>query len=262
MIRRELTFLCALWKTNLLALMEYRVSFISQILGMMLNNVFYFVFWIIFFDRFENIGGWELSDMFLLFGVVASSIGLAMVLFGNVTQLSTIIAGGRLDYYLSLPRPVLLHALASRSSGSSLGDFFYGIISFFLAGQFSIETFGRFILGTIFATVVFVSFLVIVNSLSFWLGNSSMLSAQALNAIITFSLYPITLFDGTAKLILLTLLPAALVGAVPAELIRSFTWGNLFMLVGAGLLLLFASITIFYQGLKRYESGSAIQVQL
>ena len=72
--------------------------------------------------------------MLLLFGVVSASFGLAtFFFFGNVMQLSEIIAGGRLDYYLSLPRPVLLHALASGSLPSGAGDFVYGVVSFVAA---------------------------------------------------------------------------------------------------------------------------------
>lgn len=262
MIKRELTFLLALWKANILSAMEYRAAFISQMLGMMLNNLVYFMFWVIFFNRFGSLGGWQLQDMFLLFGIVAGGIGLAVFLFGNITQLSTVISSGRLDYFLSLPRPVLIHTLASRISGSSLGDFTYGIISFLFVKDFTSSTVLRFSLGLIASGLIFMSFLVIVHSLSFWIGNASMLGAQAMNAIITFSLYPITLFDGTAKLLLLTVLPAAFVGAIPVEFVRSFSWGNLFLLVGVSIGLTILSTAVFYRGLKNYESGSAIQVQL
>jgi ABC-2 type transport system permease protein len=262
LIRRELTFLTALWKANILAAMEYRAAFLSQVFGMMLNNAVYFIFWMIFFERFESVRGWELSDMFLLFGVVAGGFGLAMFLFGNIGLLSEIISGGRLDYFLSLPRPVLLHVLASRMSGSSFGDFIYGIFSFFLAGQFSIDAVGRFIFGLLVSAIIFIAFLVIVHSLAFWLGSANMIARQATNAIITFSLYPITLFDGTAKLVLLTILPAAFVGAIPVEFVRSFSWQTLIQLSGAALILFSLSLIIFHRGLRRYVSGSAIQVQL
>ena len=106
-LRRELTFLLALWKANLLAAMEYRAAFLSQVIGMILNNGIYFIFWVIFFDRFQEVRGWSLDEMFLLFGIVASGFGLGVYLFGNVTLLADVIASGRLDYYLSLPRPAL-----------------------------------------------------------------------------------------------------------------------------------------------------------
>jgi ABC-type uncharacterized transport system permease subunit len=37
----NLKFLLAVWKANLLSAMEYRVSFLSQMFGMMLNNGIY-----------------------------------------------------------------------------------------------------------------------------------------------------------------------------------------------------------------------------
>jgi ABC-2 type transport system permease protein len=90
----------------------------------------------------------------------------------------------------------------------------------------------------------------------------SNLSALALNAMLTFGIYPITLFDNYAKLILFTLIPAALMGAVPAQFIRSFTWQTLAeLLIGAVVFLLIA-VSVFRLGLKRYESGSAIQIEV
>ena len=158
-------------------------------------------------------------------------------LFGNAIRLSSLIAEGQLDYYLSLPRPVLLHALASRSNASSAGDFTYGLLSFAAAAFYS-DTFSglmllRFILASLAAVAVLISFLVLVQSLTFWIGNAPMLTQNAFNAIITFSLYPITLFDGTAKLLLFTLVPAAFIGALPAEFVRQFDLGQLAQICGA-----------------------------
>lgn len=261
-MRRELTFLLALWKTNLLAAMEYRVAFISQVVGMMLNNAVYFLFWVLFFDRFQQVRGWGINEMLILFGVVAAGFGLGVYLFGNALTLADVIAGGRLDYYLSLPRPVLLHALASRSIVSGLGDAVYGLISFALAGHYTPDAVGRFALGALLSATIFLSFLVLVQSLAFYLGNATLLTAQATQAIIAFSLYPITLFDGTAKLLLFTVLPAAFMGAVPAEFVREFTWSTLAQLLTAALAFLSLALTVFHRGLRRYESGSAIQVEV
>ena len=261
-MQRELSFLIALWKANLLAAMEYRVAFLSQIVGMMLNNAIYFVFWLIFFDRFQEVKGWNLAGMLLLFGIVATGFGLAVYLFGNVMNLAEVIAGGRLDYYLSLPRPVLLHLLASGSRPSGLGDVAYGLLSFAIAGQFGPGAVGRFLVGVLASMAVFLSFVIIVQSLAFWVGNTSLLTVQATNAILTFSLYPITLFEGSAKFILFTILPAAFIGAVPVEFVRAFDWATLLQLLAAALIFLSLAVFVFHRGLRRYESGSAIQVQL
>ena len=259
---KELKFLIAIWKTNLQSAMEYRGAFLTQVIGMMVNNFIYFAIWIIFFERFKDVRGWGVNDMYVTFGVLASAFGLVSLLFGNVFNLSEIIAKGRLDYYLSLPRPVLLHTIASRTIASGMGDFVYGFMSYGMSGYFTWDGLARFVLATVLAASVFATFLILTQSLAFWFGTMTGLGNLILNAILTFGIYPITIFDSYAKLILLTIIPAALMGAIPAEFIRSFTWQTLGQLLLGAAGFLGLSIFIFNRGLHRYESGSAIQIEV
>jgi ABC-2 type transport system permease protein len=259
---RELKFLLAVWQANLQSIMEYRASFLIQVVAMMFNNFIYFVIWMIFFDRFKEVRGWGISDMYITYGVIAGAFGLVSVFFGNSFMLGDIINNGRLDYYLSLPRPVLLHTVSSRMIASGIGDITYGFLSYAVSSQFTWDGFLRFILAIFLGAVVFASFLILVNSLAFWAGIVSSFSNLMVNAIITFGIYPITLFDNYAKLILFTIVPAALMGAIPAEFVHAFTWQTLAQLLLGAFIFLGLAVTIFRLGLKRYESGSAIQIEV
>jgi len=259
---RELRFLLAVWKANLQSVMEYRIAFLMQVIGMMLNNFIYFAIWIVFFDRFKDVRGWGINDMYVTFGVLASSFGLVSLFFGNSFMLGDIINNGRLDYYLSLPRPVLLHAVSSRMISSGMGDFTYGFLSYALSGQFSWDGFLRFVLAILLGAVVFVAFIILINSLAFWAGMVSGFTNLMVNAMITFGIYPYSLFDNYAKLILFTIVPAALMAALPAEFIAQFTWQTLARLLLGATIFLGLAITVFRLGLRRYESGSAIQVEV
>lgn len=259
---KDVRFLISVWKANLQSVMEYRISFLSQVVGMLLNNSIYFLIWVIFFDRFQSVRGWGVTDMYVTFGITASAFGLVSLFLGNAFNLGDIITKGRLDYYLSFPRPVLLHAVASRTVASGLGDFSYGLLSYLVSGVASVDGFLRFILAILLAAVVFCAFMIIVQSLAFWIGNSGNMAGLAVNAMITFAIYPITLFDPMARLILFTLVPAALMGAVPASFVRSFGWVSLAELAAGALVFLGLAIWLFYTGLRRYESGSAIQIEV
>lgn len=260
-MRRELRFLVALWQANLQAAMEFRAAFLTQVIGMALNNGLYLLFWVVFFDRFEQVAGYGLRDVALLYGVAAASVGLGVYLFGNAVSLSEVISGGRLDYYLALPRPALLHVLASKSAASGLGDFSYGVITFLIVGPHTPDGLGRFVVAVLCGTAVFVGFMVLVNSLAFWMGGASQVSGQALMAVITFAIYPVTLFDGSARLLLFTVMPAALIGTVPAGFVQSFGWAELGMLAAGASGFLALAALVFGRGLRRYESGSAITNQ-
>jgi ABC-2 type transport system permease protein len=143
-----------------------------------------------------------------------------------------------------------------------MGDFVYGFISYGLSGYFSWDGLARYVLATLLAATVFAAFLILTQSLAFWFGMMTNFSNLVLNAMLTFGIYPITLFDSYAKLILFTLIPAALMGAIPAEFIRAFSWGTLGQLLAGAVGFLTLAIFIFNTGLRRYESGSAIQVEV
>lgn len=255
---RQLGFLGALWRIGLLSAMEYRLSFVTQVVGMMLNNAIYFFFWVLFFARFENVRGWTLDDMMLLFAIVATGLGLSLILFNNSRYIARIVAAGDLDRYLTLPRPVLPHVIASSLSVPSMGDFTFGLIWFALLGDFSPGQLGRFLLAVCLSACIFTSTLILVNSSVFWLQRTEILSEHFLNAMITFSLYPGTLFEGPARLFLFTVVPAGLTGALPAEMLRDFEVATLaWLCLGAGAFTALATL-VFHRGLRRYESGSAI----
>ncbi len=262
-LRVELLFLRALAGVNLASAMEYRASFISQIIGMFINNGIYFVFWLIFFNRFGGVRGYALGDIYLLFAVVTLAYGLAFMFAGNTGPfLAQIIAQGRLDYYLVFPRNLLLHVIFSRMTVSTIGDLTFGLAAFLFTGRVNWPTFGLFLLVSGLSALVLVAFNIIGGSLAFYMGNAQYASEQMSNAIVTFSLYPHTLFSGTARFILYTLVPAAFVGAVPVEIIRSGALRSLPWLILAAATAWGLALLLFYAGLRRYESGSAINVNL
>jgi ABC-2 type transport system permease protein len=261
-IHSELEFLKAQWKANFASAMEYRAAFISQIVGMFINNAVYFAFWLVFFERFKQVRGWGVTDMFLLMSIVALGYGLAFTFFGNALQLSRVIAQGQLDYYLALPRSVLLNVLASRMSNSALGDISFGVVTFLFADRLTLPGIALWLAASLLAAVVFVMAFTLFHSLTFWLGNASGLAEQAMNAMLTFALYPSDIFQGLVRFMMLSVLPAAFVGALPLNVVRRLDLGGLALLAAAALLITLLSSSVFYLGLKRYESGSAINVNV
>ncbi len=56
-MRRLLDFVAAYAMLNLSAAVQYRASFISQVVGMALNDSIMIFFWWLFFLRFQQVGG-------------------------------------------------------------------------------------------------------------------------------------------------------------------------------------------------------------
>jgi ABC-2 type transport system permease protein len=102
---------------------------------------------------------------------------------------------------------------------------------------------------------------VLVGSLAFWMGSADNLAAQAVNALITFSLYPVEIFPGVVRILLYTLIPAAFVGSMPAGLLSDFDWGRLATLVAVTAGIVVVARGVFHWGLRRYESGNLVTVR-
>jgi len=130
-MRSNLHFVLAYLRLNLSAAVEYRAAFLAQVLGMMLNDLVFIIFWGLYFARFPAVGGWGIQDVALLWAVAGTSIGLSAALLGNCTRIATIIVQGQLDYYLGLPRDTLLHVLVSRSGLAGWGDVCFGLLAVF-----------------------------------------------------------------------------------------------------------------------------------
>ncbi len=259
----ELSFLRALTAVNLASSMEYRASFITQIVFMFINNGIYFVFWLIFFNQFGAVRGYDIGDIYLLFAVVAFSFGIGSLFAGNTgANLAYLIAQGRLDYYLVLPRNLLLHVIFSRMQVSAIGDISFGLLAFLFAARLHLLDWLLFFAVSIPAALIFVGFATIAGSLAFYMGNAQYASQQMANAMLTFSLYPHTLFSGATRFLLYTAIPAFFIGAVPVEIIKGRE-GTLLLGMWAVVMLIWLLTTaVFYYGLRRYESGSAINVNV
>jgi ABC-2 type transport system permease protein len=255
-MRDTLRFLRALVSTNLKASFALRGAFWLQAVFMAANNVVFFATWWIFFDRFEEVGGWRLSDLMTLFGVVAAGFGLSVVLAGGVRDLARAIAEGELDAILTQPKHPLVHAVASRTLASGWGDLATGVAFLAAAGEPSALRLGAAAAAVLSSAVVFTAAGVVLQSLAFWLGRIGDLPRQLWEFLLTFSLYPGSLFSGALRFLLATALPAFFVGHLPAELVRAPSGSTLAWVVGAAVVWAAIAARVFARGLRRYESGN------
>ncbi len=247
---------------NLAAAMEYRVSFLVQVLGMALNNSAFIFFWLLLFEKVGEINGYGFREVMLLWSLTAAGYGINEVFLGNGRFLSPIIYRGELDVYLLQPVPLLPNILCSRMNTSGWGDLAYGIVLFLLSQELTPLRLLLFPLLCLLAAFLFSAINVLYNSLTFYMGNAENLAGSVYNMVLMFATYPGTIFKGASTWIMHTLLPAALVIWIPTELILDFSWEKGLLLLGADGLMILLAILLFRGGLKRYASGNRMGTRL
>jgi viologen exporter family transport system permease protein len=255
-----LRFLAQLLRTSVRASLALRGAFLLRVAFMALNNLIFFVFWWLLFERVPHVRGYELADMAILFGVSAAGFGVANTLGGGVQHLGRMIDEGELDTLLTQPKPTLLYAVCMRCNAAAVGDFLSGTAMIIASGKVTLAHLPLIALAISASAIMFTASAVLIYSSTFWLGRNDGACRQALDALITFSLYPDTLFAGTVRLLLYTVLPAAFVAHVPAQLVRAPSASNIALLVAATIGYSVLAAYVFKRGLSRYNSGSRFGV--
>lgn len=237
---------------------EYRMNFIFQTFGMMINDLFWLFFWVLFFYRFNEVNGWGFNQMMLIYAVTLLSFGIAFGLFSNARRLARLIENGALDYYLTLPRNMLLQSIM-KLRYSAVGDFFMGLIVAMIFVPFT--KIHILIVVVFFSVILFLGWNIISGSITFFLGRFEH-GARAMNdSIMVIIFNPFSVYHGWIKFFLLFVIPAGMIGAVPVSLIQDFSWKWLGILAITSFVFFGLGVILFYLGLKRYESGNVISMK-
>lgn len=249
-------------KTNLLAAMEYRISFILQVVGMMVNDLLMIVLWVIFFQKFGEINGWTFRDTVMLWSITTVNFAIVMMMTRGVSELAKSITRGDLDYYLSFPVDTLWFLSVSQMSVPAMGDLFFGVILYLLYGDLSIQGILLYVFLCVVTAWIFFNFLVLTQSIAFLVGNFEEAAEQWYHMLLGFTLYPQSVFSGVLKILMFTLVPAFFIATLPVDAINHFTWEKIWWLFGFSLFTFVIAIGLFRLGLKRYESGNLISFKM
>ncbi|MDE6362854.1 MAG: ABC-2 family transporter protein [Lachnospiraceae bacterium] len=250
---------CALAvKYNIMREMLNKVTFLTNILFMMFNNATFIVQWVILLRLREDVGGYTMRDVMLLWGLAASSFGLSRLLFSRVFSLPELIINGKLDAYLVQPKNVLLSVMTSATSASAIGDLAYGLLLVCIF-CFSVKRLLLFLLFTVTGALIMTAFALLMGSLTFWFVRAEMFASHMVSSTISFATYPDGIFKGAARFLLYHLIPVGMAIYHPVHIMIAFDGRKLLAVLGYLVLLSAAAVFVFYRGLRRYSSSSLMQ---
>lgn len=233
-----------------------RESFLLQSFFMLLSNIVFFSFWWIYFNNFNSVKGWTLSDIACLYGIVNGAYGIFSVFLGGSRYIARMIFEGDLDMLIVKPKNLLMQIMGSKSVSSGWGDIVSSIVFLSFSGYITLINLPFLILFIITACVVITSFSIMMGSLAFWIGDSHTISKQIFEFLLTFSNYPKSIYIGAVKVFLLTIVPSGFIGFVPIDAIKNQSLSGLFYVLGFTLIYSYCAYTIFHYGLKKYSSGN------
>ena len=248
-------------KYNMMREMVNKVTFLTNVGFMVLNNASFLVQWLILFRLRGDVGGYTFREIMLLWGLVAAAFGLSHILFARVFSLSDLIIGGKLDAYLVQPKSVLLGVMTSSTDISAIGDLLYGVILLMVCGL-GVRGFLFSLLFVVTGAVTLTAFALLLGSLAFWFVRVEMLSGQMVMGLVSFATYPDGIFRGISRFLLYFILPVGMVVYHPVHILVRFDGGMLLTVIGYACLLSLIAAAVFYRGLRRYTSSSLMEARM
>lgn len=248
-------------KYNIMREMVNKVTFLTNVVFMMLNNASILVQWFILFRLREDVGGYTMREILLLWGLVSASFGLSRILFARAFSLSELVIKGKLDAYLVQPKNVLVSVITSSTNISAIGDLLYGV-GLACACGLRVGGFFLFLLFIMTGTVIFTAFGLFVGSLSFWFLRMDMLENEVVMGMISFCTYPDGIFRGVSRFVLYFVIPVGMAVWHPVHIIGGFDLKMFITVLGYAGLLSAAAVAVFYRGLRRYSSGNLMEARL
>ncbi|HSX10560.1 MAG TPA: ABC-2 family transporter protein [Chlamydiales bacterium] len=259
---KTVSFFIHLLRTSIRASISVRGVFILESLLMIANNLIFFSMWWIFFLKFNDIGGWQINEMAASMAIICGAWGLSQICFGGIRNLGAIIVNGDLDPFMTQPKNLLLHIAGSKSLSKGWGQLMTTVILVVMGGFVSGPKLAIIVCTIVSGSLIFAGFGIMVYSLAFWMGSFESVSKKFLDSLFVFALYPTNIYSGLLQLVMFTLIPAGLIGYVPVELLRNFSWIRMGLLCGSSAGFLALSFLVFRLGLKRYESGNQFGMRL
>lgn len=259
-IFKTFRFFLSLLRTSIRASISLRGAFLLESVLMIFNNLIFLLMWWIFFRQFKQISGWTMTDMIALNAIGMGGYGLMQICFGGTKQISRIILNGELDPFMTQPKNLLIHLTGSKSFSKGWGHLMTTVILVILGKL--ISSIPVILIGMICSCLVFTSIGIIAHSLVFWFGSIEKVSKNYCDSLFLFALYPTNIYSGVLQVVMFTLIPAGIIGYMPVELLRSFSWFKLITLLGSAIGFFCLAFVVFHRGLKRYESGNQFGMRL
>lgn len=101
--------------------MTYRTTFVLHVVGNAVTSALDFVAVLFMFAHVEQLGGFTVAEVALLYGTAGASLGVADLVLGNVDMVGTRVRDGTLDTMLVRPVPVFAQVAADRFALRRLG---------------------------------------------------------------------------------------------------------------------------------------------
>lgn len=249
----------AFWQLNIKSCIEYKTSFIIQVIWMCISDIFTIVMWYFFFLKFGKIWTMWMNEYIILYCCILFSYCFVHIFFWWYRKISTLITDWSLDSFLLLPKNILLVITLSWIVLSVFWDLLFWVVILFFVKWITLLFIIKLIFFSLLWWIVLLWFLIFFHSLGFYIVSSREMTKLPFDLMLWPSHYPPDSFEWTfLKKIYLSFIPVFYAFFYSYQLMIKFDLKIFLILVLAAIFYLWLSVFIFHRWLRKYESGNVV----
>ena len=246
---------------HLRASVEYRGDFWIGVAGATLYQLSYLVFLVVFFSHVDQIAGWTLWQVAMLFGLAGLPRGLVEMLGDGSWRLKHMVNTGTFDRVLVRPVSPALQTVSSMGGIHGLGQAIPGlvllVVGAVLGGVVWRPGTVLFMIITVLSSAVLLGALTLmVNMVCFWEPSARSQIPIMYLMLIDFAKFPLDIFNRGIQLLVTVIAPFAFVSYFPALVLLDkpapWQWLGYLTPVVAALVVLVVS-RLWVIALRRYQ---------
>ena len=248
----------ALIKYSLKSMSSYKKDFIIGIIIVLVNTLFSLLFIEVLYNSINSIANWSKYEIILIYAISSINMAFYNIFCGNYRSLKTYIFTGELETMLTKPLNIILHLKIREIDVQPVVDIVvYASLLFFCLDNLKVSVSAAVLIKTLILSALGIMFMssVMLTSLSFlFYTRYTYTPYDSVMMTVQLADYPINIYSGILKNIILTVFPVALMGYLPADTILMkdsipFNKWVIFIV----LIYHFVSKIIFRHSLKRYD---------
>jgi len=200
------------------ASLSYRTSFWIMTVGSGLVTFLDFVGLWIMFHTIDDLGGFGLREIGLLYGATGIGIGVADLLIGSVERIGSHVRTGSLDAMMTRPVPLLVQVCADDFQPRRLARITQALAVFVWAAWYVDWSPTRVLVAVemlVAGAVIFFCLFVLFSTIQFWVSDASQFANAFTYGGNTITQYPLTVFPAELVKSLTFVLPIAFVNWYP-----------------------------------------------
>jgi len=247
------------------AQMQYKVSFIMQVIAAFIVTFTDFIAIMFIFSKFDNIKGWTLWEVGLLYGMTSVSFSIAEMVARGFDMFSRMVRLGDFDRLLLRPAGIFIQLITSEFDLRKIGRISQGLMVLIVAWVKLGIGFGLikliFLLAALTNGILFYMALLIAGAaICFWSVESTELPNMFTYGGVESTSYPIPIYRRWFRNILIFVIPLAFVNYFPALFILSkpdplgLPYFMRFIFPLASAVVMIPALKFWNFGVKHYQS--------